>query len=247
MVAGKPDAAHAATGPLVNGEETMVTMLSPQQLDSYPYLESLWRLINKGFAVRHQPYFDLNSKRFMKASDIPGELQPEYFTYIVSSTNYDASQGPSIYATASARHLANSEEHEGGEARPDFQEFKRSHKDLPKGVELWELKLLVTEPGLQRTGLATLLQGMVEAEIKKRVAAQQLKEMAARSNESLQTASDEEIRHAGEIRLLLTTCKEVNEEYYLRRGYHTTTTKRFHAGHAGSLLPFSVVEMEKTL
>ena len=87
-----PDPAVTIAGPLINGEETVISLLSPSELKSRPYLGNLRQLINIGFATTHKPYFDLDggqdskaSEQFSRVSDIIAELQPEFFTYLVYS------------------------------------------------------------------------------------------------------------------------------------------------------------------
>jgi hypothetical protein len=63
---------------------------------------------------------------------------------------------------------------------------------------------------------------------------------------------EEEIRrrtkgNGKEVHIILSTLKEANFKYYLKRGYTMTAEKKFEPGFHGSRDGFSVVEMAKKL
>ena len=244
MAASDHDGPIITAGPLIDGKESIVLLLSPTQLESYPQRDALLDLINKGFAKTHQPIWTEELTRFKSPTEVVNELVPEFFTYVISS-KYPADSGQAtVYATASARRLvAQSTYDEGAEGNA----FKRLVKELPRDVDIWELKLLVVDLSLRKTGLASLLQDLLEAEIRKRSIEAKMEDTVMQSNGPAIGAAIEQSKPIKEIRLTLTTCQEVNEAYYLRKGYTTTRLKPFPAGYLGSALPFHVAEMEKTI
>lgn len=93
------------TGPLINGEETLIALLSPFEFENYPHLDAPWALINKGFSVTHVPYFSPELERFAKSTYILSELGSRFFTYVVFSKKPGASGKANPYATAYARDI----------------------------------------------------------------------------------------------------------------------------------------------
>ncbi len=83
-------------------------------------------------------------------------------------------------------------------------------------------------------GIATTLIHAVVREIKYKILTS-----APSSNEN-----ENENEQEQKVLLMLTTMKEKNEAYYLRRGFRTTSERVFKKGEMGSRDGFCVVEME---
>ncbi len=96
---------------------------------------------------------------------------------------------------------------------------------------------MVVDPSLQGRGLATQLTNLTIDEIKRRCGSDL---HPPPSNPSKASQKDK-------ITLLLSTMKDLNENYYLKRGWTTTDTRSFPPGTMGSRDGFSVVEMCKTI
>ena len=89
----------------------------------------------------------------------------------------------------------------------------------------WELLAFGTDVSLMGQGLAGQLTELTNAEIRRRAAAE----------------------GKTKIVLMLSTMRDVNEPYYLKRGYKTMSVKTFPPGTQGSKDGFSVAEMVKVL
>ncbi|KAL9109464.1 MAG: hypothetical protein Q9187_008160 [Circinaria calcarea] len=120
---------------------------------------------------------------------------------------------------------------------PANSPFTRSMPAVPlaPNIQQWELKLMAVDPALQRQGLADILLTHVTAEIKRRAA----------------ILEAERKRNGGEgeaeVRMILTTIKEIKFAYYEKRGFHWTGERKVKKGILGSRNGFTVVEMEKIL
>lgn len=101
----------------------------------------------------------------------------------------------------------------------------------------WELLAMVVDPSLQGHGLATQLTNLTIDEIKSRCV----------SNPHPPPSTPSEASPNDKLTLLLSTMKDLNENYYLKRGWTTTDTRSFPPGTMGSRDGFSVVEMCKTI
>lgn len=94
---------------------------------------------------------------------------------------------------------------------------------------------MAVDPTLQRQGLASILLSRITAEIKSRAAIIEM-ERKKKGGEG-----------EAEVRMILTTMKEINFEWYERRGFHWTGEKKAEKGFLGSRDGFTIVEMEKLL
>ena len=235
-------------GPQINNAPTNISLLSDVQLRQYPYLRQLRLLINAAFASTHTKnnMFRTDMERLQTDMQLIGELGPEWFTYIISSTPSEECVGPpTLHAGGSARRLLPKDYTDIPE---ELQLFKRSDLGALKDVEAWELKLLAVDPSLHRQGLASMLIELLEQEIQKRSIETRLNEstMQARNN----TADGEVLAinsKPKEVRFILDTVKEINEGFYLRRGFATTEELVFPPGTFGNPSGFTSVFMEKIL
>lgn len=96
---------------------------------------------------------------------------------------------------------------------------------------------MAVDPLLQGRGLATEFMNLTIDEIKRR----------CRSNLRSIISNSSEENGKGKLMLLLSTMQNLNEGYYLRRGWTTTETRSFPPGTMGSRNGFSVVEMFKSV
>jgi len=90
------------------------------------------------------------------------------------------------------------------------------------GTEAWELSTMAVDPGLQRQGLAGYLMKLTEDEIK-------------RSFKATHGGHDKM-----KLLILLTTIKEINEEFYAKRGFTLDYEVVYPIGHLGGETGFTV-------
>lgn len=113
----------------------------------------------------------------------------------------------------------------------------------------WEILAMAVHPTLQGRGLASTLLGQVIEEIKIRAASSipsptSTNQNSVNSRGGLATGNPrEEVVGKGKVMLMLSTMLELNESYYLKRGFISTAVRRFEPGTMGSRDGFSVVEM----
>ncbi|KAG8981580.1 hypothetical protein FRB93_008534 [Tulasnella sp. JGI-2019a] len=97
--------------------------------------------------------------------------------------------------------------------------------------DVWELKMLVVDPTLQKQGLASLLMNLVEAEVVRRTAEkrsqlstmQDVVDIMLNSKRATEQPNGPVV--GKKVILTLDTCREINEAYYVRRGFVTTEVK----------------------
>lgn len=124
--------------------------------------------------------------------------------------------------------------------------FKRDPQDASgDGVDYvkWELVAFATDPAGQRQGLATQLTAITVAEIQRRVDEE-------RAATKLRQEVNSDTLCGGvkpKIELMLSTMAELNEGYYLKKGWKTTSKKNLGPGTEGSKYGFSIAEMVKVL
>ena len=176
----------------------------------------------------------------------------------------DEETGATLIATASAKPYVETQL-EGKQLRekthllfkrppPDRSEPKadtdgrgdEEDKDRPK----WEILAMAVHPTLQGRGLASTLLEQVITEIKSRASASIARPTAPRHRQdSLDRAGHPETLDRkgkaakGKVMLMLSTMLEMNEAYYLKRGFITTAVRRFGPGTLGSRDGVSVAEM----
>lgn len=172
--------------------------------------------------------------RFTDNQSFINELEPEFFTFVFTGNAVDENGASRVYGTASARTLV-----EHTVTLPDYAStgFLRDMKHIHGGIEAWELKILAVDPSLYRSGIGSMLQDAVEAEVKKRVT-------LAKSEE---TKGATQIDGPRGITFMLTTVAEVNEEYYIRKGYRTTQSILLKVGGLRNIKECHIVHMEKVV
>ena len=209
---------------LVNGQPTRTLLVSASELAASPLLHPLEPLINSAFFASHHKddheYIPSSVPRLQNKTQILDELGPDAFTFIVT-TLLDSEGGFQVYATASAKPYT-------GEVvanLPDTnRRFKRAAKTEPldTNVEQWEAILMAVHTPITRQGLATKLLSMLEHEVTKRTHG-----------------------NGKEVHMILTTLKEINLEFYTKRGYILTAEKRIESGTCGNRDGFSIAENDE--
>lgn len=115
----------------------------------------------------------------------------------------------------------------------------------------WEILANAVHPSLQGRGLASALLEQVIGEIKSRASSSTSPTPPAQHHRnSVNGDGDPETENTrgeavgkGKVMLMLSTMLEINESYYLKRGFVTTAVRRFEPGTMGSRDGFSVAEM----
>lgn len=177
-------------GPLVNNRATTLTLFSPPQLLHSPLLPSLYRTINNAFRRSHERS---NSRLEFDRLSYQGQLHDELGTKPGTFTYVLSYSGTDdVVATASAKpHAIN--------ARKDSTWLRL--EPIPDGKEAWELSTMAVDPSLQRQGLASYLMRVTEEEVKRRF------------------TSDVASKEGKKLVLVITTVKERNEAFYMRKEF----------------------------
>lgn len=232
------DLSTQTPGPEVDGQPSIISFFAPGQLKGYPYLGPLRLLINAAFVANHcgpatNDLFPPSLTRLHTDDQLPAELGPETFTYVVSSLVPENGDPPRLYATCSGSPYNPKSPYTPGVGRTDGADEGGMQRTIALDVErneFWELRMLVVNPVLQKQGLGGLLMTLVEGEIVRRSAETRLQLSKVESSPKDGHANGDVQKMNGAIAakklvLTLTTCKEVNEAYYLRRGWLTTELK----------------------
>ena len=112
----------------------------------------------------------------------------------------------------------------------------------------WELLAFGTDLRLKGQGIAGQINDLAVAEIRRRVEANWRTTKAAKADEgALGQDIEGKASTMPKVVLMLSTLQELNETYYLRRGWKTTSVRRFEPGTNDSKDGFGVVEMIKPL
>ncbi|KAG7009537.1 hypothetical protein G7Y79_00002g006520 [Physcia stellaris] len=224
------------------------TILSATSLSASPHLPALTTLINTAFSHAHQTGHNtvvLTEQRLHSPTQLLEEIGPDGFCILA----FSESGAGELVGTASAKPytLPGKGEGEGGSLTEVNKLFKRKGEEpfaLKQGTSeaeeqereypTWELIPLAISPSLQGLGIASQLINLSIEEIKRRV-------------RDAQKEDEEESPGKGKVRILLSTLKELNESFFLRKGWRTTSERRFEAGVGGSEAGFGVVEMGRVV
>ena len=120
--------------------------------------------------------------------------------------------------------------------------FKTVPMPVPEGCQAWEVRLMAVDLSVQRRGVAAWMMKCLEAEVRRKaqeVAAAAVLHTGAQQNGMV----DEELK----IQLRLSTLREINEAFWMKRGFRTTGEKKMPPGCWGSPNGFTVLEMAKDL
>ena len=219
-----PTQAVSCDGPSVNGEPTVFSLFSPRQLVGSPLLPSLQSVINAAFSLGHSrdAVLPANALRLQREGQYLEELgdAPGTFTYIVHRRD-----GRTVLATATSKRYSGPFKvvHESQSQHKTFTRITQPDPDIQE----WELNLMAVEPSAQSQGLASYLMQLVEKEIRSRC--------------------KQAVDRPRNIKLVLTTIKEINEKFYARRGF-TMDYETFHGpGYLRSPRGFTVIHMSRSI
>ncbi|KAK5108046.1 hypothetical protein LTR62_008820 [Meristemomyces frigidus] len=213
---------------------TTLTLYEPNQLPGNPILEPLRTLINTSFRASHNKHktFPAAVDRLYSTNQYLQNLGTDAgtFTYIVT----DNATGKPI-ATAGAHRYKAAVFESSGDGNKQGKTFVRVQlpaiaEESGEGAEVWELKLMAVDVTLQGAGLASYLMDLVDKEVLRRVA-YEVRGMKADQK----------------VFMLITTVKEINGEFYARRGYEFDYETVHEVGYMGSEMGFCVVHMSKVL
>ncbi|KAG8987581.1 hypothetical protein FRB94_002612 [Tulasnella sp. JGI-2019a] len=241
-------------GPEINSQPSVISLLTPEQLKHYPYLTELRLLVNAAFESNHSGptsnyLFPSTAQRHETNAQLLAGLGSDFFTYIISSPIPD-NGAPRIYASASGR-VCIPQENQSDE-RPKELQFLQQTKaiDLEEN-EVWELRMLVVDPTLHKQGLASLLMKAVETEVVKRSMEKRPQLSKVASNGMTGNGNGDVLKNKEppirKLILKLGTCREVNEAYYLRRGFVTTGIVQMPKGVYGASRAWEACSMQRNI
>ena len=212
-------------GPLVHNKPTTVTLYASRDLAAAGLIPGLHDLINDAFAGSHSRSGAMSAKepRLQSHGQLVQELSgPGMFTYVITYTGTDTAIG---VASAKRYKSISSPPAELGIQKRAFTRIGASEPNTLG----FELSSMAVSPSLQRQGLAGFLMTLVEEEVKRRF---------------LITRAETGPPDLGLV-MLLTTIKQINAEFYTRRGYSLDYETVHEAGFLGSENGFSVAHMSK--
>jgi GNAT superfamily N-acetyltransferase len=215
-------------GPQINGRPTTLTLFSPRELASSPLLPSLYKVINDAFRDgREKSNYKVPHSRLQYDGQLHDELgnKPGTFTFVLYYTGT-----LDVVATASAKPHAD-ELHVAqisGTASPEKDEstmWKRL-APIPEGKVAWELSTMAVDWTVQRQGLAGYLMRLTEEEVKRR-------------HQASDSTSEKQLI------LVITTNKERNGLFYLRRGFEKDYEIWYEKGFVGNEKDFHIIFMSR--
>jgi GNAT superfamily N-acetyltransferase len=213
-------------GPIVHNKPTTVTLYASRDLEATGLIPGMHDLINAAFAKSHSRAEALPAQqlRLQSHQQLVQELSsPGTFTYVITYTGTN-----DVIGVASAKSYKSTATRQVARIEEPKSAFMRTGASEPN-TEGWELSSMAVSPSLQRQGLAGLLMGLVEAEVKRWF-------LLARAK-----VGREDIG----LVMLLTTVKEINWDFYTRRGYRADYETFHGPGWLGSENGFTVVHMSK--
>lgn len=229
-------------------------ILSGASLASSPYLIPLFTLTNDAFSYSHsesvagKEYLPKSMGRYRQPTDIFDELGPEGFCMLA----FEDAESTEIIGTISARPF-NAQRVEKGEknhARFLFKRAPSTHATTlrngrdatEKAGKVQEVEQALLDPDIENW---ELLASVVTFRVKGMGLASKLMEMCIDELRRMSLIKYRDRGGQGEVKmgLYLSTMKELNEEYYLKRGWVTTAENKIEKGVMGSRDGFSVAEM----
>lgn len=257
----------ADIGPLAH---STIELYTPSSLHQSPKLPALFNLINHAFNFSaHKDGRNIlppsETLRLQSHEQLGNEVGPDGFILLVLSNpsedcaanaagGFRAPDGQRIIGTASAKpYVPTKPGFESGDAAHLL--FKRpppAAATEDNGLPSWELLAMVVDPTLQGGGIATQLMNLTIDEIKRRSSSALQGRTQSTASEQKDSApsmgqgedkAEQQNSDRGQVTLLLSTVKEINESFYARRGWTTTDIRAFPPGTSGSRTGFSIVEM----
>ena len=223
-------------GPMIKHQPTTIALLIHPQLADSQFLALLPPLMNPAFKISHTTSGVLPAEidRLQSKTQILQELGSDACTYLLYSTLASTSSKtiPTLLATASFQPFT------GGfptEMSKEAKSFKNAPVALPEDFIAWELKLMAVEPQIQNQGVAPKILSIIEAEVQKRARA--IGEARAGRGES----------PVRETQLKLSTIREINEDFFLKKGFQVVGEKKHPPGTYGSKTGFTTSDLVKVL
>ena len=245
-------------GPILNSRPTTLALVPHEHLPSSPFLPLLPPLLNPAFRIGHSSTgtLPLELDRLQSDEQFYDELQEDSWSYFLYYTPDTTSNLESDEKTGVPNSLLASVAFQP--FRPDFALTNRKGSDrvkeasktfktvsipVPEGCQAWEVRLLAVDLSVQRQGVAMWMMKCLEAEVIRKA------REAAGAAGALHTGAQEKTMVNGElkIQLRLSTIREINEGFWMRRGFRTTVEKKLPPGCWGSPNGFTMLEMAKDL
>lgn len=224
------DQSHVSTqsqpGPTIHSKATTVTLYVSRELEPAGLIPGIYDLINDAFGTSHDVSGTIpaESRRLQSHRQLILELSGSgIFTYVITYAGTKT-----VIGTASAKRYKDAVISKPASPDDPKSAFMRSGV-FGQHTEGWELSLMAVDTSLQRQGLAGLLMNLVEGEVKRRF-------VLSRAERGLP-----DLR----LVMLLTTVKEINWDFYVRRGYQLDYETFHGPGWIGSTTGFHVVHMSK--
>lgn len=226
------------SGPQINNRPTTVILSTPPDLAKTPLDGPITDMINDAFLKSHVPAKIMGTVQRLRGEDAFSNqvgIGPGVFTYVVTFEGTTQ-----VLGTVSARPFNPPADwdahHKKLLAEPDsnkrrglpfarLQSPKRRQPELE--CEMWELKLMAVDPGLQRQGLAAYLMQLAEDEV------------VRRANE----ANGKEL----EVLMVMTTVKELAGPFYEKKGYELDYENWNEPGTLDSFNGFTISHSSKHL
>ena len=227
-------------GPEIEGRKTNIYLFEADQLAASHLLPGFLPSMNAAFSARHPPWIPAGHIRMESTDQLLRELGSQAFTYGFVFAD-DAKEIKDVVATASGKPFR---------LRPPIEQdpkhmifyYDEEHAS-PPNTETWELKLMSVDPRLQKNGLAGLMLGQVETEIRRRFEEKKLQDAKIPSGgeaPGMQVAQRK-------LRMILQTLYEMNGEFYIKRGWKLINTRKSEKGFLGSEAGFHVGFLEKII
>jgi len=213
-------------GPIIRSQATTITLYASRDLEPAGLIPGIHDLVVHAFGASHNTsgIFPDESRRLDSHHQLVQELSgPGTFTYVITYTGTKT-----VIGVASGKRYKDAVVSKPLSKEDPKSTFIRSGVYGPKS-EGWELSLMAVDPSLQRQGLAGLLMNLVESEVKRRF-------VLGRAERGLPELG---------LIMLLTTVKEINWGFYVRRGYQLDYETVHEPGWLGSSTGFHVVHMSK--
>ena len=228
-------------GPKVNGKKTLVHLLNGTTLASSPLLPLFKNPVNAAYSTAHPPWISALHVRLTDEASLLRSLTTESFTYALFYEE-DERDTPGVLATGSARPFHWKPPEEQDPRNATF--FWAQDLSADSNYEVWELKLLAVDPTMQKQGLATLLLGLLETEIRRRFEEKKLLDTKAWST-ARNSGSSNAVAVRRKLKIVLMTIFEMNGEWYAKRGYKIFDQRSRERGFLGSETGFSIGMMVK--
>lgn len=222
-------------GPSISNQVTTVTLLPHSLLSTSEFLPLLPPLFNPAFSASHgeSGVLPAEIERLPSDTQILQELAPDSCTYLIyAKPASSATALPVLYACASFQPYT-------GAFPPEMPEAAKKFADpptpLPEGTIAWSIKLLVVELHVQKQGIGSSLFSLLETEVRKR--ASTIREARAASGKP----------PVKEVQLKLSTIKEINQGFWVKKGFTVVGEKGHPPGTYGSKTGFTTSDMVKVL